>query len=67
MEVAHYIGVDVGTSSVRAAVVKQDGKIIAKASETIRIWNPDTNFYLQSSDDIWNAVTQVVKVLYAVE
>ncbi|XP_048727454.2 FGGY carbohydrate kinase domain-containing protein-like isoform X2 [Ostrea edulis] len=63
MEVAHYIGVDVGTSSVRAAVVKQDGKIIAKASETIRIWNPDTNFYLQSSDDIWNAVTQVVKTV----
>jgi ribulose kinase len=67
MEAAHYIGVDVGTSSVRAAVVKQNGNIVAKASRSIRIWNPDVNFYLQSSEDIWNAVIQVVKVMYAVD
>lgn len=47
---ACYIGVDVGTKSVRAAVVNQNGKVVAKATKDIRIWNPDEDFYVQSSE-----------------
>lgn len=61
---ACYIGVDVGTKSVRAAVVNRNGKVVAKATKDIRIWNPDEDFYVQSSENIWEAVIHAVKVVY---
>ncbi|XP_062582130.1 FGGY carbohydrate kinase domain-containing protein-like [Saccostrea cucullata] len=61
MDVPHYIGIDVGTCSVRAAVVNQNGKIVAKSTEKIKIWEPAANFYLQSSENIWKAVIQAVR------
>lgn len=61
---ACYIGVDVGTKSVRAAVVNQNGKVVAKATKDIHIWNPDEDFYVQSSENIWEAVIHAVKVVY---
>ena len=59
----YVIGVDVGTASVRAALVQLDGRIVATETKSIRIWNPQPDFYQQSSDDIWEAVTFTVKVL----
>ncbi|KAK7501510.1 hypothetical protein BaRGS_00007314 [Batillaria attramentaria] len=56
----HYIGVDVGTASVRAALVTERGEIVQTAVEPIQIWNPQPGFYEQSSDDIWKAVTITV-------
>ena len=58
----YYIGVDVGTSSVRAALVTSDGTIVTSCTKDIRIWNPRTDFYQQSSQDIWSAVVYTVKV-----
>lgn len=60
---ACYIGVDVGTKSVRAAVVNRNGKVVAKATKDIRIWNPDEDFYVQSSENIWEAVIHAVKAV----
>lgn len=60
---ACYIGVDVGTKSVRAAVVNQNGKVVAKATKDIRIWNPDEDFYVQSSENIWEALIHAVKAV----
>ena len=62
----YVIGVDVGTASVRAALVQSDGRICATETKSIRIWNPQPDFYQQSSDDIWEAVTFTVKVLLQV-
>ena len=58
----YVIGVDVGTGSVRAALVQSDGKVIATETKPIRIWNPHPDFYEQSSEDIWEAVVFTVKV-----
>ncbi|XP_052708342.1 FGGY carbohydrate kinase domain-containing protein-like isoform X2 [Crassostrea angulata] len=60
---ACYIGVDVGTKSVRAAVVNRNGRVVAKATKDIRIWNPDEDFYVQSSENIWEAVIHAVKAV----
>lgn len=62
-EMRYFIGVDVGTGSVRAALVKQDGKLVATASKEIRIWNPKPDFYQQSSEEIWSAVRYTMKVI----
>ena len=59
----YYIGVDVGTSSVRAAVVDASGRIISFSSEDIRIWQPSESLYEQSSDDIWNCLCSAVRVM----
>ena len=62
MEERYYIGVDVGTASVRAALVSSDGKIVCSASRPIQIWQPQPDYYEQSSEDIWQNVCTVVKV-----
>lgn len=56
------MGVDVGTGSVRAALVTSQGKIVDTAVQPIKTFNPRANFYEQSSDDIWSSVCHVVKV-----
>ena len=58
----YFIGVDVGTSSVRAALVTSGGHLVGSASCAITIWEPEPNFYEQSSNDIWQACCTVVRV-----
>lgn len=58
----NYIAVDVGTSSVRAAVVDRGGRILSFASEEIRVWQPSTDMYEQSSEDIWTCLCAAVRV-----
>lgn len=63
---AHFIGVDVGTGSARAALFNSDGKIIKSAIQKIETFNPAANFYEQSSENIWSCVVHVVKVGYRI-
>eukprot|EP01112_Ceratiomyxa_fruticulosa_P022025 TRINITY_DN7956_c0_g1_i1.p1 TRINITY_DN7956_c0_g1~~TRINITY_DN7956_c0_g1_i1.p1 ORF type:complete len:195 (+),score=33.64 TRINITY_DN7956_c0_g1_i1:79-663(+) len=51
----YVIGVDVGTLSVRAAVVTLKGEIIATSSHAIKIFNPLNDHFEQSSEDIWKS------------
>jgi ribulose kinase len=62
----YYIAVDVGTSSVRTAVVDRGGRMNSFASEEIRIWQSSSNMYEQSSEDIWSCLCTAVRVQYAV-
>lgn len=62
MAACYYIGVDVGTASVRAALVASDGKIVSCATRPLQIWQPLPDYYEQSSEDVWNNVCLVVKV-----
>ena len=56
-----FVGVDVGTGSVRAALVSCNGKILGSHVVPIKIHNPQQDFYEQSSDDIWSAVCNAVQ------
>jgi FGGY-family pentulose kinase len=60
------LGVDCGTASVRAAVVKLDGTIVGVHTHPIQIFKPKTDHMEQSSDDIWNATCEAVKGAIAV-
>ncbi|KAJ3314173.1 hypothetical protein HDV04_000945 [Boothiomyces sp. JEL0838] len=51
-----YIGVDVGTSSARAAIFDQDGKFYGMGINQIKIRNPRTDYYEQSSGEVWSSV-----------
>lgn len=58
----YYVGVDVGTASVRAALVSRSGLLKSIAQEPISIWEPHTHHYVQSSTEIWEKCCTVVKV-----
>ncbi|XP_068196396.1 FGGY carbohydrate kinase domain-containing protein [Antennarius striatus] len=56
-----YVGVDVGTASVRAALVTRGGRVTRTAEEPVRIWEPGAGHFVQSSGDIWGQVCKVVQ------
>ncbi|XP_060265789.1 FGGY carbohydrate kinase domain-containing protein isoform X3 [Ovis aries] len=58
---SYYVGMDVGTGSVRAALVDQRGTLLAFADQPINQWEPQFNHHEQSSEDIWAACCVVSK------
>lgn len=60
--VKYYVGVDVGSASVRAALVDEFGTVVTHAEQPIQIWEPQPDHYEQSSADIWAACCVVTKV-----
>ena len=58
----YYIGVDVGTASVRAGLVNSHGTLVTTATQPIKIMEPQPDFYEQSTEDIWQACCTAVKV-----
>ncbi len=46
----HYIGVDVGTQSVRAGVINSSGRVISKATHPITLHKLGSVLYQQSSE-----------------
>ncbi len=56
-----YLGIDVGTGSVRAGIFSATGKRLGYGDHAIRIWRPEADFVEQSSDDIWQACAAAVR------
>ena len=48
----YYIGVDVGTASVRAGLVTSQGKVVGQAVKEVAVVNRKPNQYLQSSQQV---------------
>ena len=61
----YYLGIDVGTGSVRAALFDADGTRAGKGSAPIEIFRPQEDFVEQSSDDIWAACGKAVRAALA--
>lgn len=58
-----YVGVDVGSGSVRAALVDAKGRAVLTHTHTITIANPQQDYYEQDSEEIWRAVCVCVKAV----
>ncbi|MBK7584871.1 MAG: FGGY-family carbohydrate kinase [Myxococcales bacterium] len=56
-----YLGVDVGTGSVRAALFSGSGQRLGVGVEPITSFRPQEDFVEQSSEDIWRAVRIAVR------
>ncbi|CCD98578.1 FGGY-family carbohydrate kinase [Bradyrhizobium sp. STM 3809] len=60
-----FVGVDVGTSSTRAGVFDETGRLLAAARHPIQTWHEAGDVVEQSSDDIWRACCAAVKAAIA--
>lgn len=60
-----YLGVDVGTASVRAALFDAHGAMRGSGTHPIRIGRPEEDLVEQSSDDIWAACGAAVRTALA--
>ncbi len=61
----YVIGIDVGTTSTRAALFDLNGKKHAEAEKKIKIFEPSPHFVEQSSDDIWQSITIITQQIIA--
>lgn len=58
----YFIGVDVGSGSVRAALVDDRGHVLKASVKEIQTCKPKVDYYEQSSQDIWECCVFVIKV-----
>jgi D-ribulokinase len=56
-----FVGIDVGTGSVRAALFDAGGRMHGSASTAIQLWRPEADFVEQSSTDIWAKCCDTVR------
>ena len=60
-----FLGIDVGTGSARAGLFTAEGRMLAAASQVIRMWKPKADFVEQSSADIWAACCTATRAALA--
>ena len=60
-----YLGIDVGTSAVKALLVDEDQHVLAEASEPLTISRPQPLWSEQNPHDWWSAVEHAVSALRA--
>ena len=58
-----YLGLDIGTSSVKAVLIDQRQKIVATASAALKVSRPQPGWSEQAPEDWWKACNTVVKAL----
>jgi xylulokinase len=58
-----YLGLDIGTSSVKGVLIDEEQKIIATASAALKVSRPHAGWSEQAPEDWWKACTTVVKAL----
>src|SRR5438445_10380610 len=56
-----FIGIDVGTSSARAAIFDEKGRLLATARHPITVWHEAGSVVEQSSAEIWAACIASVR------
>lgn len=56
-----YLGIDVGTGSVRVGAFDPAGKLRGLGKQDIQIWRPQPDYVEQSSEDIWKATGKAVR------
>ncbi|KDQ65060.1 hypothetical protein JAAARDRAFT_28723 [Jaapia argillacea MUCL 33604] len=60
---SYYIGVDVGTGSVRAGLVKKDGTLLSSSTQNITTYRDehDHRIFEQSTTEIWSAICTTIR------
>ena len=59
------LGIDLGTSGVKAALLDDDDRVIATASQPLTVSHPRPGFSEQDPDDWWRATCAAIDELHA--
>ena len=59
----YYLGIDLGTSSIKVSISDYKGKILLSESESYPLLMPNENWTEQNPDDWYNALINVLKRL----
>lgn len=59
----NFLGIDLGTSSVKIIAMKQDGKVIASVSKEYPVFYPQAGWAEQNPEDWWDATKEGIKEL----
>lgn len=62
-----YLGIDLGTSGVKAALIGDDGGVVADASAPLTVQRPHSGWSEQNPADWWDAVDKAVGALSAAD
>ncbi len=62
---AHYLGIDLGTSSLKVLLLSHDHRIVAQADSALTVQHPKALHAEQSPDDWWYALDQAMNELQA--
>jgi xylulokinase len=62
-----YLGIDIGTSSVKAVLIGQDGAIVTQASDPLTVSRPAPGFSEQDPQAWWQATVTAVRCLPAAQ
>src|SRR5687768_4243082 len=60
-----YLGIDVGTSGVKAVLLGEDGAVVEQATAPLSVSRPQPLFSEQNPDDWWEASSKAVASLDA--
>ena len=60
-----YLGIDIGTSSVKAVIVDDKDTVVAQASAALNVSRPQPGWSEQNPVDWWSATNSAVKALPA--
>jgi len=58
-----FLGIDLGTSAVKAALVDEDDRIVGSASASLQVQRPQALWSEQSPEDWWRATVEAVTAL----
>ena len=61
MNTVYYLGIDVGSASVRTGVYNAEGNRLAFATRPIKQFRPKPEFVEQSSTDIWDQICEATR------
>ncbi len=61
----HYLGIDVGTTAVKALVVGEDGNVAGEAESALEVSVPSPGWSEQHPDDWWKGMVEAVRASVA--
>ena len=61
----YLLGIDIGTSGVKALLIDTAGRVVASASESYPLYTPQPLWAEQDPDDWWNATCKVIRRVLA--
>ena len=61
MGTKHLLGIDIGTSSVKVALIDMDGNLVGNAAKTYRLIQDGPGYQQMDAEDMWRAVLGCVR------